>query len=391
MRYFCGILIVVMLCMAAAACGPAATPAGTATPAPSPTSDWAAGLRYPRLARGVNLPGWFWYGPQGDEAIRARFDDREFRALRELGFTFVRLPIDLGFLLDPASPNLLNAHNAGLLDEAIQRLIAADLAVIVDLHSTSLSDSDEANYSKSLENAEFADTFLRWWEFFAAHLSQYDPQMLVLGPMNEPVFQENTAVWNRMQVKLIKAIRAKAPDHTIVAVGAKWSSLDSLTALTPLEDANLIYDFHFYEPFPFTHQGATWSSAAVIPLRSVPYPSSPEGVKPLVSALTDTASKQMLTQYGYEYWDSKVVRQRLQRAADWAQKNQVAVMCGEFGVLRDYAPPGDRAQWIEDTRTALESFGIGWAMWDYDSNFGLAVRKGDAATLDPAIVRALGR
>ena len=40
----------------------------------------------------------------------------------------------------------------------------------------------------------------------------------------------------------------------------------------------MIYTFHDYEPFPFTHQGATWTDPAVAPLRDVPYPSTPENV-----------------------------------------------------------------------------------------------------------------
>jgi endoglucanase len=387
-----GLNILLLLLVLSASCSqpPAVLAPTPQAPAATATANWAAGLRYPRLARGVNLTGWFWYAPQGDEAIRARFSDDEFRALRQMGMTYVRLPIDLGFLLDETSPDMLNAHNLALVDEAIRRLTAADLAVIVDLHSTSISDSNAANYSKGLENADYAVLFVRWWEFFAAHLSQYDPAMVILGPMNEPVFMDNTAVWNRIQVKLVKAIRAKAPNHTIVAVGAKWSSLDSLVSLAPLDDNNLVYDFHFYEPFPFTHQGATWSSKELVPLRNVPYPSSPEGVAAQAAALSDAAARQTLTQYGNERWDVTTLQKRLQRVADWAKKNNAAVICAEFGVLRDFAPSADRVRWLEDTRSILESGGIGWALWDYDMNFGLAERSGATVKRDPAVVKALG-
>jgi len=42
-------------------------------------------------------------------------------------------------------------------------------------------------------------------------------------------------------------------------------------------------------------------------------------------------------------------------------------------------------------RTALETDGIGWAMWDYHSDFGVAVRsEGQPDQPDPATVEALG-
>ena len=63
---------------------------------------------------------------------------------------------------------------------------------------------------------------------------------------------------------------------------------------------------------------------------------------------------------------------------------------GEFGVFKDYSDPKMRAAWIDDTRTALESRQIGWAMWDYDGNFGLASKSSAGIVFDPAILQALG-
>ena len=57
---------------------------------------------------------------------------------------------------------------------------------------------------------------------------------------------------------------------------------------------------------------------------------------------------------------------------------------------RAYSTPADRAVWISDVRTALDSKGIGWAMWDYQGDFGL-VTKGTAGTVvDDGVVNALG-
>jgi len=127
--------------------------------------------RFARLARGVNLMGWFWYAPETEEGIRGRFKDEDFELMRDLGLTFARVPIDLNFLLDENRDNLLNLDRLALLDEGIQRLLDHDLGVVVDLHSTSLADSDAANYSGALEDPAFVEVFVRFWESFAAHLT----------------------------------------------------------------------------------------------------------------------------------------------------------------------------------------------------------------------------
>jgi endoglucanase len=55
------------------------------------------------------------------------------------------------------------------------------------------------------------------------------------------------------------AIREGAPQHTIIVESARWADDDDLLFLEPLRDGNVIYNFHFYEPHLFTHQGATWA------------------------------------------------------------------------------------------------------------------------------------
>src|SRR6266511_4738400 len=88
-----------------------------------------------------------------------------------------------------------------------------------------------------------------------------------------------------IQGKLITAIRAGAPQHTIIASGHRWSGPYELLFLEPYADRNIIYNFHFYEPFAFTHQGATWAGANVAFYKEVPYPSSPEGVSKMLDTV----------------------------------------------------------------------------------------------------------
>ena len=66
------------------------------------------------------------------------------------------------------------------------------------------------------------------------------------------------------------------------------------------------------------------------------------------------------------------------------------MVCNEFGVFRDYADGKDRASWIHDVRSALESHGIRWAMWDYSGNFGVVTKKDGQTVPDKITLRALG-
>src|SRR5688572_30015868 len=78
--------------------------------------------RLERLSRGINLPYWFWYPPQTIEEIAAYYTPADFEFIREQGFTFVRVPIDLTFVMDENAPDLLRIEHVALVDLAIQKI-----------------------------------------------------------------------------------------------------------------------------------------------------------------------------------------------------------------------------------------------------------------------------
>ena len=158
----------------------------------------------------------------------------------------------------------------------------------------------------------------------------------------------------------------------------------------PIPMPNVIYTFHDYEPFPFTHQGATWTDARVQPLRSVPYPSTPDNVSSNLDQSASLYGSYFVEEYGLSQWNLERVERTIAFAKKWSDTYNVPVYCGEFGVLRDYAPPAMRAAWLHDMSSTLKANGIGWAMWDYQANFGIVRKENGTTTPDPEIVKALG-
>jgi endoglucanase len=226
----------------------------------------------------------------------------------------------------------------------------------------------------------------------AARLSHFDPEMTILEIINEPVFDRREEEWNTLNARLAAAIRTSAPRHTIVTSGPNWGGIDGLKKLKLLPDKNVIYSFHCYDPFTFTHQGATWTSAAVRPLRGVPYPSSPEAVQPLLAALeSEPASKRMVENYGKERWNKGKLAARFRQGIEWGAKNRVPLYCGEFGVFPARSKPEHRANWFRDFGQVLAENGIGWAVWGWDEGFGLDRKMVNGKpVVDAVVVRALG-
>jgi hypothetical protein len=300
-----------------------------------------------------------------------------------MGFDHVRFTVEPAPLVDAASPGRLRPAHLRRLDAALDTLLAGGLAVIVDIHPT-----DEFKLALQADERAVA-AFEGFWRSLARHLSRRDPERLFLEILNEPLL-EDARRWTSIQTRLATAIRVGAPRHTIIATGPRWSSVDELLRIEPLADPNVIYNFHFYEPHTFTHQGATWGADYWPHLKNLPYPSSPEAVSALLAEVENPAAREALRDYGVQRWDAGRVGLEIARADVWARRHGVPLTCNEFGVYRAFTPPGARVRWIEDVRRALESRGIGWTMWDYSGGFAVAPKRDGRATPDPQTLAALG-
>ena len=299
-----------------------------------------------------------------------------------MGFDHVRFTVEPAPLMNANDPSSLRSEYLRYFDAALDMILAKGLAVIVDIHP-----SDE--FKARLKNDRDVENFAKFWRALAEHLSKRNPEMVFLETINEPTV-EDPYRWYGIQAKLIASMRAGAPKHTIIASGHRWSGLWEMLALEPYGDGNIIYNFHYYDPFAFTHQGASWAGPNLQFYRHVPYPSSPESVAKMLDTVTDEPARLNLLHYGEDRWDAERIDRDISMAAEWGARHHVVVTCNEFGAFRAYSNPADRARWIADIRVALEKHGIGWTMWDYAGGFGVVNKTNGRATPDAETVKALG-
>jgi endoglucanase len=343
--------------------------------------------RLENLRRGINLSGWFAQvgNPSGytKEHLETTITADDLALIKSMGFDNVRLSVDPTPLYSESRPNVLNAEYLGYLDAAVKMILDHGLAVTIDIHP-------ESSFKASLNDDTNAQRFADFWRALAKHYSSWDPDRIFFEIMNEPEMGDRYR-WYGIETKVAQAIREGAPLNTIIVAGARWSDDDDLVFLVPLRDPNVIYNFHYYEPHIFTHQGATWGSPYWRWLTDgLHYPSSPDSAQKLAAEIPDPVDRLNVIRYGYDHWDAARIDGDMSQVADWAALNHVHVICNEFGVFRAFAPPQDRAAWIHDVRTSLESHGMGWAMWDYDGGFGVVNRVNGKRVPDELTVKALG-
>jgi endoglucanase len=342
------------------------------------------------LKHGINASQWFAqvYDPKGysKEHFENWMTPNDMALIKSMGFDNVRLSVN-------PQPMFLNGHADELppgylayLDAAVKMVLNQGLAVTIDIHP----DSD---FKARLANQDdFVEQFCEFWRALARHYANLDPDLVFFEMLNEPEIRDRYR-WQGIQAKVAAAIREGAPQHTIIATGANFSADDELLFLEPLADANVIYNFHFYDPHVFTHQGATWGVNFWHNEKSgLAYPSNRESAGKVAAQVPEEIDRLYILRYGMEHWDAARIDGEILQVADWARRRNLAVVCNEFGVYRKYAGPQDRAAWIQDVRTSLEQHGMGWAMWDYNGGFGVVTKSGatGAPVPDEVTLKALG-
>jgi endoglucanase len=218
------------------------------------SANQSTSARATHLRRGINLSNWF--VPQSEppgftqQHFQTAITAQDLALIHQMGFDYVRLPFDPAPMFHAGRADQIEGSYLSDLDDAVQMILAQNLAVVLDAHPTDAFKHELASNDTSVE--EFAD----FWRALAKHYAAQDPDKVFFEILNEPELTDAYR-WYGVQSKLALAIRQGAPHHTIIATGAHWSDDDDLVFLEPIRDPNVIYNFHYYEPHIFTHQGAT--------------------------------------------------------------------------------------------------------------------------------------
>ena len=361
---------------------------GAQTKAEAAAESGIAQWRLAHLRHGINLSEWFAqvYDPKGytKEHFETWTTAQDIALIKAMGFDHVRLSVNPQPMFRHKQADQIPAEYLGYLDAAVQMILDQGLAVVLDIHP-------EGDFKQKLaEDDGFVEEFADFWRALARHYAPRDPELVFFEILNEPEGRDRYR-WYGIQARLVVAIREGAPRHTIIAAGARWSADDELLFMEPLGDPNVIYNFHFYEPHLFTHQGATWGGNTWHYLKNLPYPSNPENVQPAAALVPDAVNRIAIVRYGMDRWNAARIEGEIGQVAAWSKRWNVPVVCNEFGVYRKAANPQDRAAWIFDVRTALEKHGMGWTMWDYSGGFAVVTKSNGRPVPDELTVKALGR
>jgi endoglucanase len=289
------------------------------------------------LGRGVNLGNALEAPNEGDWGMVIQ--EEFIQLIKEAGFESIRIPVRWNAHAGNRFPYAINDSFFSRVDEIIQWSLDRGLAVMLNIH----------HYNELMQQPQqHRDRFLKIWDQIATHYKDY-PEQLVFEILNEPHDNLTPVLWNTYLKEAINVVRKTNPRRVIVIGTANWGGFGSLPQLElPPHDRQLIATVHYYNPFQFTHQGASWAG-------------------PQTDEWLGTT------------WDGTPVEFNginldFDSVSEWAQTNNRPIHLGEFGAYST-ADDDSRKRWTTAVRKASENRGFSWAYWEFGAGFGIYDRN----------------
>jgi endoglucanase len=302
-----------------------------------------------KLGRGINYGNMF--EAPSETAWGNQWKPEYPRIIAQLGFNHVRIPVRW----EPTDRSLVSApYTISLtflnrIKQVVDSTLAQGLFAIINMHHhDTLFKYPEAQKAR----------FLAQWEQISNYFKDY-PDSLLFEILNEPNGNLTAELWNTYLSEALGKIRVKNPTREVLVGVAEYGGLSGLSKLQLPDDPNIILTVHYYNPFKFTHQGATWVS----------------GSDPWL---------------GTKWLDSEeernVVRQEFEPLRLLSKQKNVPVHIGEFGAYSK-ADLESRGKWTTFVSRYFEEQNWSWAYWEFSASFGIfdPVLK----TLNPTLTNAL--
>lgn len=256
----------------------------------------------------------------------------DYERIAAAGFDTVRIPVRWNAYTGPGPDYRLHPDFVEMVEQQLEWAHDAGLNIILNIH----------HFDELMENPEEQlPRFRVIWNQLAARYANL-PDSVWFEVLNEPHKELKGAIMRQAQAQALAIIRQYDADRVVILGGEEWSGIRSLGSNLATEDPNVVYTFHYYDPFDFTHQQATW--------------------------LGENMPK------GKRGWGSESDHAELANAVEIATAFREAikrpVFLGEFGAN---APidNAERVEWAGAVRTAMERADIPWCLWAYSNTFAL--------------------
>jgi endoglucanase len=348
---------------------------GTAKSNPTiPPARLLAFKRAASLDKGISV-SWLEQTWKKDVLTQKGLKSTDFLLLKQLGFKSIRLPVAFEYYENEHIPD---EQIFSQIDNIIEQCAFYGFKLIITYHYGNLNENNFLPETKNIINL---------WVKLAKRYKPVSNDKLFFELYNEPPHID-PQIWKDAAYNIVTAIRKIDGRRTFIIGASNYNSIYELSRFVRLADENIIYTFHFYEPFLFTHQGAEWVGDQESTV-GVPFPYNAEKFPIINPKAKNTDGEKNYKEYPID-GNEKSVMDKLRIVKNWGVKYDVPLLCGEYGVYNKYADADSRCRYIKTVRSALKTLNIPGILWDYNSNFSIFNGQPSVENLPECMKEAIG-
>jgi hypothetical protein len=326
---------------------------------------------------GINLGGWISQCRNMTPQHIATYIKKEnLEQIASWGLDHVRLPFDYPVLEDDDAPFVYKEEGFSVIDSVVAWCKEVKLNLILDMHKA----PGYSFGSYKTENALFTDEvtqnrFVSLWRELARRYKG-EGDTIIFELLNE-IVDAHGDTWNQIARKAINAIHEVDSGRYIILGGPYYNSAAGLETLEIYDDERILYNFHFYDPFLFTHQRARWTSLKDTGVVQ-PYPGKLAGYDVLMAHAADhVGSMTPETMFDMAY-----IEKCLSPAIKFIEKTGKRLYCGEYGAI-DLAGIESRVNYLRDKNALFDKYKIGRAYWNYKGlDYSAIDENGEAVSME---------
>lgn len=306
---------------------------------------------------GVNLGHWIsQYGTKSKEHFDSYITDSDFVRIANWGMDHIRMPFDYFMIEDDEKIGEYLADGLYYLDYTLEHCKKNGLNLVMDLHHAPGFFFGDGDKNTLFTDPVMQKRYINIWKFLAERYAN-EGNNLIFELMNEVVWK-NSEPWNELWQRTVSEIEKISPQRHCIIGGNSWNSINELVNLKVVEDSNVIYNFHAYEPFMFTHQRASWMENMRNYTKPVTYPFE------VKDHLAFFGGKPWGNFAKYDIIDKRFLYDFFAPAIEFIKKHNRPLYCGEFGVIFN-ADIESMENWYSDMCDIFNEYGIGHAVWSY--------------------------
>jgi endoglucanase len=186
----------------------------------------------------------------------------DFQRVRAMGMNAVRFYLYSGTFEDDAAPGVYKEAGWQWLDRNVGWARRHGVYLILNMHVPPGGFQSTGEGRALWEQPANQDRLVALWRAIAARYAR-EPIIAGYDLLNEPGVTRSKGQWQALATRIAKAIREVDARHILVverlnSIAKRWAN-DADMNFFLVDDPNVVYTFHFYEPFDYTHQGATWA------------------------------------------------------------------------------------------------------------------------------------